>query len=128
LDLRGCTDNILKCHELDLIGIPVFVGVLLIYFESVEMFVTSVMLNLEMYLEIWCETFLHFDLFVSILLNHFDLHVNMLFELVELLIFFVSVLSNCCKSKTLISKYVMFIRRKRASCFERTWLSCEFRI
>ena len=70
------------------------------------------MLNLKMYPEIWSGTFLYFDLFVGILLNHFNLLVGVLFEPVELSNFFVSVLSSCCKSESSVSKYAVFIGRK----------------
>jgi len=50
LDLRNCTNNLLKCHELDLVRILVFVSILLNYFKAPKRIVVSVLLNFEMYL------------------------------------------------------------------------------
>ena len=116
LDLHVCIENLLKCHELHHVRISIFVSVLLYDFKTPKKIIVSVLLNFEIYPEIWFKTFLHFDLFVGILLNRFDLHVGGLFESVELSPYFVSVLSNCCKSETSVNKYVVFIGRKRASC------------
>jgi len=75
-----------------------------------------------MYSKVHSGTFLNFDLLIDELLNRFDMLIGILLELVESLTSFANVLSNYCKSETIIIKFIALL------VFEKMQFSCEMRL
>ena len=89
--------------------------------EAPERIIVSILLNLKIYPEIWSESFLHFDLFVGILLHRFDLLVGILFEPIKLS-------SSVAKVRPQSTNLSRLLDIKVLLVFERMRLSCEMRL